>query len=331
MPRLNWKKKVPFKLLLLGTGDSGKSTFCKQMQLLHREGFTEDKLRSIIPLLRVNTLDSMKILIKACNIWSLTFTAEEQPEAEKVISTTNFTEEVAKSISLLWKSKAVRSALEQRHRMQLPGGSSVTEYYVENAERFASPDFLPTIPDLLRVKFKTIGISELTFRVSGSEFLMIDVGGQRSERRKWLPLFNDITAIIYLVALNEYEMFLEEDNVTPRLDESLQLFQRLSGSQWLRKASMILFFNKYDIFQERIKERPLKGCFEDYEEFEKKYTNLTELEKSCLYMKEKFISVFNGSRLYMFFTCALDTDNCQKVFMAVRDTIVSLFIDEYEM
>jgi GTPase SAR1 family protein len=202
---------------------------------------------------------------------------------------------------------------------------------MENAERFASPDFLPTIPDLLRVKLKTIGIAELTFRVSNSEFLMIDVGGQRSERRKWLPLFNDITAIIYLVALNEYEMFLEEDNVTPRLDESLQLFQRLSGSQWLRKASIILFFNKYDIFQERIKERPLKGCFEDYEEFEKKYPNMTELEKSCLFMKEKFISVFNGSRLYMFFTCALDTDNCQKVFLAVRDTIVANFIDDYEM
>ena len=34
---------------------------------------------------------------------------------------------------------------------------------------------------------------------------MFDVGGQRSERKKWIPCFEDVTAIIFIVALSEYD------------------------------------------------------------------------------------------------------------------------------
>src|SRR5690606_980583 len=60
-------------------------------------------------------------------------------------------------------------------------------------------------------KVRTTGITETIFTVANTEFTMVDVGGQRSERRKWLHCFSDVTAVIYLVALNEYDMVLEED------------------------------------------------------------------------------------------------------------------------
>ena len=34
---------------------------------------------------------------------------------------------------------------------------------------------------------------------------MLDVGGQRSERRKWIHCFDDVKAIIFLTAINEYD------------------------------------------------------------------------------------------------------------------------------
>lgn len=40
---------------------------------------------------------------------------------------------------------------------------------------------------------------------------MVDVGGQRSERRKWIHCFEDVTSIIFLVALNEYDQVLYEN------------------------------------------------------------------------------------------------------------------------
>ena len=42
-------------------------------------------------------------------------------------------------------------------------------------------------------------------------FRLCDVGGQRTERRKWIHCFDDVTAIIFVAALNEYDMMLEED------------------------------------------------------------------------------------------------------------------------
>ena len=40
---------------------------------------------------------------------------------------------------------------------------------------------------------------------------MVDVGGQRSERRKWIHCFEDVTAVIFFVAMSEYNQYLLED------------------------------------------------------------------------------------------------------------------------
>ncbi len=46
---------------------------------------------------------------------------------------------------------------------------------------------------------------------------MVDVGGQRSERRKWIHCFENVTSIIFLVALSEYDQILfESDNEVSR-------------------------------------------------------------------------------------------------------------------
>lgn len=118
-------------------------------------------------------------------------------------------------------------------------------------------------------------------------------------------------------------MLMEEDDKTNRMEESLKLFQKLSGSQWLRETPMILFLNKSDLFEVKIQTHPLSQCFQDYEEFARTSNRETDFEKGCDYIKEQYSRVFNGSRLYSFITCALDTKNCEKVFLAVRDAVMA--------
>uniref|UniRef100_A0A914LY92 Uncharacterized protein n=1 Tax=Meloidogyne incognita TaxID=6306 RepID=A0A914LY92_MELIC len=43
---------------------------------------------------------------------------------------------------------------------------------------------------------------------------IFDVGGQRSERRKWIHIFDDVNAIIFVVAISEYDQKIREDNAT---------------------------------------------------------------------------------------------------------------------
>ena len=43
---------------------------------------------------------------------------------------------------------------------------------------------------------------------------VVDVGGQRSERRKWIQCFDDVRAVLFVCALSGYDMTLFEDGKT---------------------------------------------------------------------------------------------------------------------
>lgn len=47
---------------------------------------------------------------------------------------------------------------------------------------------------------------------------MFDVGGQRSERKKWIHCFENVTSIIFCVALSEYDQVLLEESNQVRID-----------------------------------------------------------------------------------------------------------------
>lgn len=58
---------------------------------------------------------------------------------------------------------------------------------------------------------------------------MFDVGGQRSERKKWIHCFENVTSIIFCVALSEYDQVLLEES------QQVGLFQTLFWSKTLTR------------------------------------------------------------------------------------------------
>ena len=94
---------------------------------------------------------------------------------------------------------------------------------------------------------------------------MVDVGGQRSERKKWIHCFQDVTAVIFCVALSEYDLKLYEDETVNRMHESIKLFDEICNSRWFAETSIILFLNKSDLFREKIAKVNLNVCFPDYQ------------------------------------------------------------------
>lgn len=117
-------------------------------------------------------------------------------------------------------------------------------------------------------------------------FRLFDVGGQRSERKKWIHCFEDVTAIIFCVAMSEYDQVLHEDETTVgwtkkiwrktnflifffilfqnRMQESLKLFDSICNNKWFTDTSIILFLNKKDLFEDKIRKSPLTICFPEY-------------------------------------------------------------------
>ena len=87
--------------------------------------------------------------------------------------------------------------------------------YLNSLDRLIQPDYIPTQQDVLRTRVKTTGIVETTFTLKkASDFLkppllMLVI---KIERKKWIHCFEGVTAVIFVSALNEYDLVLAEDD-----------------------------------------------------------------------------------------------------------------------
>jgi hypothetical protein len=88
----------------------------------------------------------------------------------------------------------------------------------------SKPDYLPSKSDFLRMRVRTTGVITQPLTIRDKQFQIIDVGGQRSERKKWFNQFSNVTAVIFVTAISEFDQNLYEDDQTNRLQESLDLF-----------------------------------------------------------------------------------------------------------
>ena len=145
---------------------------------------------------------------------------------------------------------------------------------------------------------------------------MIDVGGQRSERVNWLPCFQNVTSVIFCVALSEYDQVLEEDPKQNRLHESLLLFESLFTSPWFTESSVILFLNKLDIFRQKLVTSPMGGHFPEY-------TGGPDVKTAAKFILDKFRHANRRNLdLYPHLTQATDTSNIRLVFSAIQATLI---------
>lgn len=142
---------------------------------------------------------------------------------------------------------------------------------------------------------------------------MFDVGGQRSERKKWIHCFENVTTILFLVAISEYDQLLFEDETVNRMQEALTLFDSICNSRWFVKTSIILFLNKIDRFKEKLPVSPMKNYFPDYE-------GGVDYAAACDYILNRFVSLNQAEQkqIYTHFTCATDTTQIRFVMAAVN-------------
>jgi GTPase SAR1 family protein len=196
---------------------------------------------------------------------------------------------------------------------------SCSQYCIENVERIAAPDYLPSYTDILQVRQRTTGVIETHFKIEKYTFTLIDVGGQRSERRKWIHCFENVDTLLYCVALDEYDMQSPEEETMNRMHEAIKVFEDTVNMHWFMNTSVIIFMNKEDLFREKIKEVDLNVCFPEY-------TGGKDKDAAIDYIKKVLVSKnrFPEKRtFYIHVTVATSTSNIRYVFNAVKDMIFS--------
>lgn len=195
------------KVLLLGAGESGKSTVVKQIKVIGNVQENTSEKSKYRSALRRNIIEAIQVLLQAAETLCVTVDENLQNTAKEILSLDNtnaslvFSHELAVAIDALWKSPAIQTVYERRSEYWL---MDATPYYLNEVFRIAADDFEPTEEDMIMTRVRTTGIVVSEIAEKPYKFQIVDVGGQRSERRKWIHCFDDVKAIIYLASLSGY-------------------------------------------------------------------------------------------------------------------------------
>ncbi|KAF8872816.1 heterotrimeric G-protein alpha subunit, GPA3-like protein [Infundibulicybe gibba] len=310
------------KILVLGSGESGKSTLVKQMKIIHQGGFSSTELASFRPIIYQTLLNSMqsvivymrKIGLECIDPSNRILVGKVLDYSLKPSDGPYFSPEIAEAIHRLWKDLTILEVVNEHssdfYLMDSAG------YFFGEALRIGAPGYLPNETDVLRAPHESKGITETRFTMGQLSIHMFDVGNQRSERKKWIHCFESVTSIIFCVALSEYDQVLLEERNQNRMVESIALFESVVNSRWFPRTSVILLLNEIDVFKNKIPKVPLERYFPEY-------TGGADINKAAKYILWRFMQANRVRlRIYPHLTQASDTSNIRLVFSAVKETIL---------
>jgi len=284
-------------------------------------GFGVEERMHFKEVIHENVMYSIRSLITAAAKMNIELSKKNKAIAERLleVSTVELDEDLGKDINACYKDEAIKDVVANYSSFHLLDSA---EYFLSNIDRIVMPDYTPTIDDLLRCRAKTTGIQELQIEIQRNLFIIVDVGGQRSERKKWIHCFQDVTAVLFFVALSEYDLKLYEDEDTNRMHESLKLFDEISNSKWFSHVPIILFLNKSDLFKEKIEKVNITVAFPDYE-------GPQEFEATSEFIQQQFVALNENPEkaIYTHITCATNTENIRLVFDSVRTIVIQAAIN----
>ncbi|KAJ8253835.1 hypothetical protein COCON_G00204470 [Conger conger] len=313
------------KILLLGAGESGKSTFLKQMRIIHGKEFDQKALLDFRDTIFENLIKGMRVLVDARDKLGISWQNSEngkhgmfvmsfESKAGVPVEPCTFQLYVP-ALWALWQDEGIQEAYGRRSQFQL--GESV-KYFLDNLDRIGQLSYVPSRQDILLARKATKGIAEHDFIIKKIPFKMVDVGGQRSQRQKWFQCFDGITSILFMVSSSEYDQVLMEDRRTNRLVESMNIFETIVNNKLFSNVSIILFLNKMDLLVEKVRTVNIRKHFADFKGDPHRLEDVQAYLVQCFNRRRR-----NRSKpLFHHFTTAIDTENIRFVFHAVKDTIL---------
>ncbi|KAI9286721.1 guanine nucleotide binding protein, alpha subunit [Umbelopsis sp. AD052] len=310
------------KLLLLGAGESGKSTILKQMRLIHAHDFTDDERETFRGVVFDNVMMSMRNILEAMDVLGIPLQYDHHAQLVPLFRDVPAIERgkpypahLLEPIKALWNDQGVQAAYGHGSSYALDDNANI---FFNQVDRLFMAGYTPTDDDIIRSRVKTTGIAETVFKEGALTYRMFDVGGQRSERKKWIHCFENVTAVLFTVAISGYDACLVEDKDSNQMHEALMLFDSICNSQWFRATSMILFLNKIDVFSRKILTSPVSKYFTDFVGDDK------SLNDTKVYFRNRFerLNKNPGKVVYTHYTDATDTKLLRHVMNAVNDTIL---------
>jgi len=320
------KEQKQVRLLLLGPGESGKSTFFKQLKIIQEGNFSQVEREGFRPAVHGNVLSQMRLLVEHHGREEMDYSSDDGKEAANQLLLIDhaalWTEVHGRLIKALWAQESIRLIYNERERLFTINDSA--SYFFDNIDRINSPSYVPTEADLLRVRIRSVAFEQAVYIYRGTAIKVWDVGGQIPERKKWKKHLRAATGLIYFASLSEYDQRLREDSSIWRIHDTLELFREICMAEGTDRKPLVLMLNKMDLFKEKIQIKPLTIVFPDYK------GKLGDWSDAADFVKRKFFeqTVKSDRDVFWHYCCAVDSVTMAQIWESVRDILILKAFDK---
>ncbi|XP_074269568.1 extra-large guanine nucleotide-binding protein 3-like [Silene latifolia] len=255
------------------------------------------------------------------------------------------TREYSPLVEELWKDPAIQETYKRKEELNfLP---DTTKYFLDRVIEISSNDYEPSEKDVLYAEGVTQsnGLASVEFLLDSRSPLSIAYSENHDhpppltkyqlirikssglqDGFKWLGMFEDVRAVIYCVALSDYDVLWENgiDSLSNKMLASRQMFESLLKHPSLRDIPFVLLLNKYDVFEEKISKVPLTTCdwFQDFCPVNPQGSNQSLAQQAYYYVAVKFKELYadiKGQKLYVWPTKALERSSVDEAFKFVHE------------
>ncbi|KAG1888499.1 guanine nucleotide binding protein, alpha subunit, partial [Suillus subluteus] len=234
-------------------------------------------------------------------------------------------------IKALWRDSDIQAMLWRRKtRLEDSAG-----FFLDSIDRLSVRDYEPTDDDVLRARLRTLDIQEHDLIVDDKtdtpKWKIFDVGGSRTQRHAWLPYFDQVNAVIFLAPISCFDERLLEDPRVNRLEDSFILWKAICSSKLLSRTILILFLNKMDILEEKIRNGvTVKRYLPSYGD------RPNETNDVVKYLRQKFKDTVRYCSpeprvCHIYPTSVIDTDSMSVTLISVRDGILREYLKRADL
>ncbi|UPR01877.1 subunit alpha of guanine nucleotide-binding protein [Chloropicon primus] len=309
-----------YRIVLLGNVGSGKTTFCKQIVDSYLGGFSKSMKWEFRKHIQANILHRM-VAMQSFEEFSDTLEEDEEFKRNFMVlqnatvadfdysddESNSFVQEVLDSAVYVGEHKVVQEICNALY-LSAPWDFK----YFRDVRRIFKNDYEPSKEDIFTCRKPTTGSCEYIIRhlhvqAKGNKTIrqeviieVIDVGGQRSERKSWEKQIELADGILYLVSMTDYagkEGAVQDyysylsDNDKCNLKYTQELFKENFIIPKTRHIPIVLLETKVDLFRKMIEDNSpsMRECFPEYKGADGDY------ETACAFLTSQIKSKIKNS------------------------------------
>ena len=155
------------KLLLLGAGESGKSTLFKQMISIYGKGYPEAERKTFTSIIYSNIIASMKTLCQHSETYGPVLPENAASKAiveDELKGDEEIDPKLGEHLRQLWNDPGIQETYDNRSHYQL---TDSTKYFLDRLDEICEEQYVPNEQDVLRSRVRTTGIVENEFEIDG--------------------------------------------------------------------------------------------------------------------------------------------------------------------